>query len=76
MCCGEWGLLFTVVHRLPIVVASLVAEHELSGTSCGPQTWLLCGMWDLPGPGITQMFPALAGRLFTTEPPGKLHLSS
>ena len=27
--CGEWGLLFVVVHGLLIVVASLVAEHEL-----------------------------------------------
>ena len=25
--CGEWGLLFVEVHRLLIVVASLVAEH-------------------------------------------------
>ena len=28
-------------------------------------------MWDLPGPGIELMSPALAGRLLTTEPPGK-----
>ena len=27
--CGEWGLLFVAVHRLLIVVASLVAEHGL-----------------------------------------------
>jgi len=27
--CGEWGLLFTVVHRLLIAVASLVVEHRL-----------------------------------------------
>ena len=27
--CGEWGLLFVAVHRLLIVVASLVAEHRL-----------------------------------------------
>jgi len=27
---------------------------------------------DLPDPGIELMSPALAGRLFTTEPPGKL----
>ena len=25
--CGEWGLLFVVVHGLLIVVASFVAEH-------------------------------------------------
>ena len=28
-------------------------------------------MWDLPGPGIELESPALAGRFFTTEPPGK-----
>ena len=27
--CGEWGLLFVVVRRLLIAVASLVAEHGL-----------------------------------------------
>ena len=27
--CGDQGLLFVAVHRLPIVVASLVAEHRL-----------------------------------------------
>ena len=31
--CGEQGLLFVAVHRLLIVVASLVVEHGLS--SCG-----------------------------------------
>ena len=28
-------------------------------------------MWDLPGPGIEPVSPALAGRLFTTVPLGK-----
>ena len=28
-------------------------------------------MWDLPGPGIKPMSPALAGGFFTTQPPGK-----
>ena len=28
-------------------------------------------MWALPGPGIQPVSPALAGRFFTTEPPGK-----
>jgi len=27
--CGEWGLLFTAVSRLLVVVASLIAEHRL-----------------------------------------------
>jgi len=32
---------------------------------------LLHGTWDLPGPGTKPVSPALAGRFFTTEPPGK-----
>ena len=28
-------------------------------------------MWDLPGPGIELVSPALAGRLLTAGPPGK-----
>ena len=32
---------------------------------------MLHGMWDPPGSGIKPVPPALAGRFFTTEPPGK-----
>ena len=28
-------------------------------------------MWDFPGSGIEPVFPAQAGKFFTTEPPGK-----
>jgi len=28
-------------------------------------------MWDLPGPGMESVSPALAGGFFTPEPPGK-----
>ena len=28
-------------------------------------------MWDLPRPGTEPVSPALAGKFFTTEPPGK-----
>ena len=30
---------------------------------------MLCGMWNLPGPGIELMSPALAGGLLPTAPP-------
>ena len=40
-------------------------------SSCGTWAQLLCGMWDLPGPGIEPVFPALAGGFLTTAPPGK-----
>ena len=28
-------------------------------------------MWDLPGPGLEPVSPALAGEFLTTVPPGK-----
>ena len=44
-------------------------EQRLS--SCGTRTQLLHGMWDLPGPGLKPVSPALAGGFLTTAPPGK-----
>ena len=72
--CGKWGPLFIAVCGPLTVAASLVAEHRLQTrrlSSCGSQAQLLCGMWDLPGPGLEPVSPALAGRLSTTVPPGK-----
>lgn len=37
-------------------------------SSCGAWPWLLRGVWDLPGPGVEPLFPALAWR--TTGPQG------
>ena len=31
-------------------------------------------MWDLPGPGLEPVSPALAGGFLTTAPPGKPEL--
>ena len=85
--CGEQGLLFIVVLGLLTAVASLIVQHgiqacglsscgtqvlECGGFSgCGARAQLLGGMWDLPGPGIEPMSPALAGGFLTTAPPGK-----
>lgn len=44
-------------------------EHRLS--RCGAWDQLLCGMLDLPGPGIKAMSLALAGDFSSTEPPRK-----
>ena len=44
-------------------------EHRLS--NCGTQAQMLRGMWDLLGPGLEPVSPALAGGLLTTVPPGK-----
>ena len=72
--CGKWGPLFIVVRGPLIIVASLVAEHRLQTrrvSNYGSRAQLLRGMWDLPRPGLEPVSPALAGRLSTTEPPGK-----
>ena len=71
--CGTWAL---------AVWASVVVAHRLSSSglwalecrlsSCGTRAQLLCGMWDLPGPGLKPVSPALAGR-FSTTAPTRLH---
>ena len=72
--CGKWGPLFIAVCGPLIIVASLVVEHRLQThrlSNCGPRAQLPCGMWDPPRPGLEPVFPASAGRLSTTAPPGK-----
>ena len=39
--------------------------------SCGAWVWLFLGMWDLPGPGLKLVSPALTSGFFTTEPQGE-----
>ena len=34
---------------------------------------MLRSVWDLPGPGLEPVSPALAGGFLTTAPPGKPH---
>ena len=76
------GATRVAVHRLLIAVASLVAEHRPPGAwasvvaecglgSCGTWTYLPCGMWSFPRPGIELVSPALAGGFLTTGPRGK-----
>ena len=72
--CGKQGPLFIAVRGPLTIAASLVAEHRLQThrlSNCGSLAQLLCGMWDLPGPGLEPVSPALAGRFSTTAPPGK-----
>ena len=54
-----------MVHVLLIALASLVAEYKLSRWEA--QAY----MCNLPAPGIESAPPVSAGRLSTTEPPGK-----
>ena len=45
---------------------SWAVERRLS--SCGAWAQLLHGTWDLPGPGLKPVSPALAGGFLTTAP--------
>ena len=72
--CGKRGPLLIAVCGPLTIAASLVAEHRLQTcrlSNCGSRAQLLCGMWDLPRPGLEPVSPALAGRFSTTAPPGK-----
>ena len=44
---------------------------ELGLLSCGSLAWMLCGTWDLPGPGIEPVSLAFQGGFLTTGLPGK-----
>ena len=72
--CGKRGPLFIAVRGPLTIAASLAAEHRLQTrrfSNCGSRAQLLRGMWDLPRPGLEPVYPASAGRLSTTAPPGK-----
>ena len=49
--------------------SSCSSVHGLS--SCGALAQLFHSMWDLPGPGLEPVSPALTGRFLTTVPPRK-----
>ena len=70
--CRQQGLLFLAAHGH--IVMSSVLRSEGSGlagvSACGAQASLSHGTWDLPGPMIKSVSPALAGRFLTTGPPG------
>ena len=58
-----------------IAVCGLRSCHLCGCSSFGTLALLPQGMWDLPGPGIEPMSPALQDRFLTTGPPGKSHPS-
>ena len=68
----QWPLLFWSMgsrHAGFSSCGSWALESRLSSRAA--QAQLLHGMWDLPGPGLEPLSPALAGRSPTTAPPGK-----
>ena len=85
--CGKQGLLFIATHGLLIVGGLFLLWSKAPGhmgfpscgtwalehrpSSCGTWAMLLQGRWDLPRSGIEPVSPDLAGRFFSTKPPGK-----
>ena len=57
-------------HRFQGVQASVVAAPGLQNTGSVDMAQFFCSMWYLPTPGIEPISVVLAGRFFTTEPPG------
>ena len=70
------GYSLVAVHRLLIVLASVVIERSLWGMQSSVVVMhrlscpTYCGVL-VPRPGIERMSPALAGRFLTTGPQGK-----
>ena len=60
------GYSLVMVHGLPLRWLLL-----LRALGCGVQASLARSMWDLPGPGIEPVCPALAGGFLTTGLPEK-----
>ena len=87
--CGEWGYLSSCCVQASHCSGFSCCEAQALGCtgfsgcgsraledslhSCGTEASLLSSMWDLPGSGIEPTSPALAGRLYTTEPPARPH---
>ena len=85
------GYALDAMHRLLILVASLIVEHRLWGmwalvlaavklSSVGSVVMvhgLTCpaACGNLPGPGIKPVSPALAGRFLTSGAPGSPHFT-
>ena len=62
-CVGLFATPWTVTHQAPLSVG--FPRQEYWGGLPFPTPG------DIPDPGIEPVFPALAGRFFTMEPPGK-----
>ena len=73
--CGGFSLLRSLGSRRASFSCCGTRALECRLSSCGAWAQLLRGMWDLPGPGLKPVSPALAGGFLTTAPPGKSCLS-
>ena len=82
LCCCAWrysSLRCTGFSLRWLLLLRSTGSRHAGFSSCSTRAQLLRGMWDLPGPGIEPVSPALAGGFLTTAPPGSpgyLFLSS
>ena len=58
-----------------LLLLQITGPRPTAFSSCGKWAQLLCGTWNLPGPGIEPVSPALAAGFLSTEPPGKAFLN-
>ena len=69
---AQRSFFFKFIHFIYLFLSALGLRCYRRASHCGSaQAQLLHGMWDLPGPGLEPMSPALAGGFLTTVPPGK-----
>ena len=85
---GAWGC--SPIVAWGFLLQCLLWVQTAGSRALGPQLWLgsgagsrvvsmgllLLSLWDLPGPGMEPVSPALAGGFFTPEPPGKPEIVS
>ena len=74
--CGKWLLSSCSAqasHCSGFSCCGARALDSLGFSSCGAWAQPLHSTWDLPGPGIEPVSPALAGGFFTTESPVEPH---
>ena len=74
LCCPRafYSLLWCMGFSLRwLLLLRSTGSRRAGFSSCSTQAWLLRGVWDLPGPGLEPVSPALAGRFLTTVPPVK-----
>ena len=67
VCAQSCPTLWTVAHQAPLFMGFLRQEYWTGLPFPTPG--------NLPNPGIKPASPVLAGRFFTTESPGKPHVS-
>ena len=70
-CCTDFSLVIVSGGSSLVVVFYLLSLWSMGSIAVAHGPSCSSDRWDLPGPGIELMSPALAGRVLTTEPQGK-----